>query len=98
MIRNDKDWIECDTFQTIISSISESDCQLTNQSIKDTDPLVQYTKDQVQDWYYNRTVEIENLSGLVDVAVKFAELAISNGCRVLSETVENLRYFINFSI
>lgn len=45
----------------------------------------------MQSWYLNRAVEIENLSGMVDAALEFAELAIANGCRIMHEIVENLR-------
>ena len=50
-----------------------------------------FTKDTVQHWYLTRTTEMEKLSGLVNLALKFGELAIANGCRNMSEMVEHLR-------
>jgi neuroblastoma-amplified sequence len=50
-----------------------------------------YTVDVIQDWYLNRTIEIENSSGLVDVALNFAKLALANGCKNMNEIIENLQ-------
>ncbi len=55
------------------------------------DQEVVFEKDTVQQWYYDRTIQIENTSGLVDIALNFAELAITNGCQIISEIAENLR-------
>ena len=50
-----------------------------------------YDKAAVEAWYYERTIQIENSTGLVDVALTFAELAIANGCTNMSALVEDLR-------
>ena len=85
-LRDHKDWIESDEFKEIYESYKKShhDSSLETQ----TSDL---TIESVQNWYYNRTLEIENLTGLVEVALNFAELAIVNGCKNMNELIENLR-------
>ncbi|CAF1011878.1 unnamed protein product, partial [Brachionus calyciflorus] len=77
-IRDEKDWIELPEFSHLIPIDSHN----SNGEI---------TLDQVQNWYSNRVIEIENLSGLVDIALSFAQLAYANGCKNMSELIENLK-------
>ena len=88
-IRDEKDWIESDDFQNIINNISTTDKNI--EKPHEPSSFITFKKETVQNWYFNRATEIENLSGMVDAALEFAELAISNGCRVMNEIVENLR-------
>lgn len=85
-LRDSKDWIESEEFKEIYESYKKShqDSSLETQA---TD----LTIEGVQNWYYNRTLEIENLTGLVEVALNFAELAIVNGCKNINELIESLR-------
>lgn len=74
-IRDNQDWTELDEYRKVIESFqhNETDCP---QEISTN----QFTHEDVESWYLNRAVEIENLSGLVDMALRLIELGIENGC------------------
>ena len=89
-IRNQKDWIELPDFQRVLDGLKSKTSigeQNTSNSIND---LI-YTTERIETWYSSRIVEIENLTDLVDITLKFAELAIANGCRNLINLAEDLR-------
>ncbi|RNA26743.1 neuroblastoma-amplified sequence, partial [Brachionus plicatilis] len=77
-IREDKDWVELPEFAHIISQASKEIIQ-------------EFTVDRIQSWYYNRAIEIESLSGLVDIALSFVQLAYANGCKNMVDLMENLK-------
>lgn len=84
-IRDDCDWTETAEFQDIVRALE--------QRVQPGEAVgeVALSKEAVQSWYLGRAVEMERLSGLVDVALRFAELGVVNGCRHLTGTVETLR-------
>lgn len=92
-LREDKDWIESDEFAAVYKSYRRSHHQHQSSSLTTTTTatIEPITVESTQAWYYNRTIEIEDRTGLVDVALSFAELAIINGCKNMNELVENLR-------
>ena len=77
-IRENKDWIELPEFNFIIGSDED-------------EPFRELTVDQIQKWYYDRALEIENLSGLVDISLSFVQLANANGCKNMIDLLENLK-------
>ena len=85
-LRDQADWIEMAEFESVMREIQPG--LETSQS---DSTHYEHTPELVQSWYYDRTVEIEKLSGLVDVALNFAELAIANGCKNMECWIENLR-------
>lgn len=85
-LREEKDWVESPEFAHIYDSFKKAH---ENVSFEPERP--ELGVESVQDWYYRRTVEIEGLTGLVDVALSFAEYAIVNGCKNMSELIEQLR-------
>lgn len=88
-LRSDKDWIESSEFTDIYESYRRSSQQ--QQQPMDEKKTTELNVESIQNWYYNRTVEIENESGLIDNALSLAELAIVNGCKNMNELMENLR-------
>lgn len=86
-LRDEKDWIESDEFSEIYEAYRKS--QQSNV-VNEGEPF-ELSVEGVQKWYHNRSVEIENMTGLVDIALNFAELAIVNGCKNMNELIENLR-------
>ena len=85
VIRDDKDWIEQPEFLNIIYESQNETVAL------DTTPNPGFDKAVIENWYLQRIVDIESTSGLVDIALSFAELAIVNGCSNISHILENLR-------
>jgi hypothetical protein len=65
VIRHEKDWIEEDEFKNLIE---QENCTINQVDADD------YSSENIEKWYLLRTIEIENLSGLVDIALNFAEL------------------------
>ncbi len=83
-LRDEKDWIEYDKFEFI-----RNEYRKPINDAKQSEPT--YDPEFVQNWYYQRTIEIESLTGLVDNALNFAEIAVVNGCKNMSALVENLK-------
>lgn len=90
-LREDKDWIEGEEFAAIYASYRQSHEPPSSSAAPTQTSQTKITTESVQSWYYNRTLEIESLTGLVDVALSFAELGIVNGCKNMNELIENLR-------
>ena len=85
-LRDQTDWIEIPEFQNLLDKTAN---EKDNNDDLNQQP---YDIETVQNWYYNRTIEIEKYSGLVDVALNFAEIAIGNEFnKNMSNLVENLR-------
>ena len=77
-IRDEKDWIEAPEFDYILQN------EDSNLNTSDLNRETNYTVELIEQWYLNRTTEIENLSGLVDVSLNFSILASGNGCKNMS--------------
>ena len=61
-----------------------------DEFLNDSEEII-YSVELIEDWYFKRTIEIENLSGLVDVALNFAKLGLANGCKNMLDIIENLQ-------
>ncbi len=89
-IRKEKDWSELPEFQHVLNEFKSTGESSMNSNTSN-DSILVYNVERIEAWYLQRAIEIENLTDLIDVALTFAEFAITNGCRNLTSLVEDLR-------
>lgn len=87
-IRTDKDWIEYAEFRPILNQLLNKNESQNDDKPSGTD---EFNVESIQTWYYKRITEIEQMSGLTDMALNLAELAIANGCKNINELFEYLQ-------
>lgn len=92
----DGDWVECEKMASFINklpNISERSDQIRTEIIlKHSMGFVWPSVAELSDWYKNRAMEIDNLSGQLDNCLYLVDFACRKGIMELQQFLEDISY------